>query len=111
MKLLIQYLRHILRVQDVEELRGLDAVEERVARADGEEEAVLSRLGKMRHAEERMVGLRQAIEREHAQYGSERRAEDGALEHDDNECRPGIERPPADVDGIRDGRNPVLQRE
>src|SRR5713101_40540 len=89
--LLIVHLDDIVRMKAFEKLRGLHAVEFRVARLDAEEKTVVGGEAEPRHIENRMMRLRQLVQREHAQDGKESRAEDGALKRDRDERRPAIE--------------------
>src|SRR5712691_5670979 len=56
-----------------------------------------------------MVRLGQFVQGQHAEDGSERGSENRQLKCDGNESRPAIERAAADVQGISDGRSPVLE--
>src|SRR6185295_14621142 len=68
------------RIERLEEPARRLEIELRIGRFDAEEEAVAARQREARHVEDRVVRLRQAVEREHAQHRRERRAENGALE-------------------------------
>ena len=66
------------------------AIELRVRGLDAEEEAVLARTGELRHVEQRMMRMRQAVEEHHSQESRECRHQDQQLERDGNEDRPTI---------------------
>src|ERR1700743_2636417 len=67
---------HLAGVQVGEELLRPLAIELGIGRLDDEEEVGARGLGEARHVENRVVGLGQAVEREHAEDGEERRDED-----------------------------------
>ena len=80
---------------------GLDAQKEAISA--GELEAL--------DVENRMIGHRQAIERNHAENRRQRGHENGQFKGDRNKDRPAVQRPAADVDRVIDGGNPILQIE
>src|SRR5439155_14089019 len=84
-------------------------VELRVLGLDAQEVAVPARQREARNVEHRMVRRRQAVQGEHAEDGEDPRDQDGHLEGHRDERRPGVVRTAADVERIRDGRDPVLQ--
>src|SRR3954447_21211125 len=102
--------RDLPRVERLEKLARRVKVELRILRFDAEEEPVAAGERKPRHVEDRVVRLRQAVERQHAEHRRECRAEDRALEGDRDERRPAVKRLAADVDRIGEHRYPVLER-
>src|SRR2546426_11566638 len=90
--LLIEHLGQIVRLQTLQELRSLHAIELRIARFDAEEKAVVRRQGEARSIEHRMMWLRQLVQRQHAEHGEGRRAEHGQFKGDWNERRPTVHR-------------------
>ena len=58
-----------------------------------------------------MVGHRQTIQRQHPEHRRQSGKQDRHFKSHNDERRPGIERPPANVDGIADGIDPPLQSE
>ena len=53
--------------------------------------------------ENRMIRLRQLVQRQHADHGKDGGAKNGQFERDRNERRPTVQRAAANVDGITDG--------
>src|SRR5450432_3012953 len=94
-----------------QELAGGVGVELGVRCFDAEKVAIARGKGKARDVEHRMVWLGQAVQDEDAGHGGQHGAEDGALEGDGDERGPRIVRSPADVEGVFDGRDPVLKKE
>src|SRR5262249_17595165 len=95
------------RVERLEKATRRLQIELRIRRLDAEEEPVAAGERETWHVEDRVVRLRQAVEREHAEHRGQRRDENRALEGDRDECRPAVERLSADVQGIRRHRHPV----
>ena len=60
--------------------------------------------------EDRVIRLREAVQREHAQDRGQRRAQNRAFEGDGNERRPAVQRLSSDVQRIRHRRHPELQQ-
>src|SRR5215218_10060340 len=74
--------RDLPRSQRFEEAaRALD-VELRIARLDAQEEPVAAGQCEARHVEDRVIWLRQPVQRQHTEDGCQRRPENGALEGD-----------------------------
>src|SRR5581483_3321812 len=102
--------RDLTRIQRFKKLARAFDVELRIDRLDADEKAIAARERESRHVEDRVIRLRQPVERQHAEYRRERRRENRALERHRDERRPAVERPSANVDRIRHRRNPVLHR-
>ena len=88
-----------MRLQRGQKLGRGAAIELRVRGLDAEEETVLARPGELRHVEQRMVELRQAVEKHHSQEGREGAHQDQHFEGDGNEDRPAIVRASAELNG------------
>src|SRR6266480_1525537 len=99
--------RHPPRAQRFEKPASRLEIELRVLRLDAQEEAVAARQREAGHVEDRVIGHRQAVERQHAEDGRQGRSENRAFEGDGDKRRPTVQRPSADVDRIRDRRCPV----
>src|SRR5439155_649648 len=97
------------RSQTEQEAPRAIGVELRIARFDADEEAVLGGEGEGGHVEDRMVRLRQPVERERPQHGGEGREEDRGLEGGRNEGGPAVEGLAPDVHRVLDDRRPVLE--
>src|SRR5689334_177990 len=65
-------------------------IELRVARFDAQEEAVAARQREPRYVEHRVIGLREAVEREHSENRRQRGHEDRAFEGDGDERGPAV---------------------
>src|ERR1700749_1475704 len=89
---------HLNRPETPKELSRPLAVELRVSRLDQHEEAVARGEREARRVEDRMVRLRQPVQREHPEDGEEGRAENRALERDRDERGPTVIGLAADVD-------------
>src|SRR4029079_14552036 len=72
-------------------------IEFRVGSLDTEEEPVPARQREARHVEHRVIRLRQAVQRQHAQHRGERGDENRALEGHRDERRPTVQGLSADV--------------
>src|SRR5262245_45893086 len=79
---------HLARIERLEEPARVLEVKLRVLRLDAQEESIAAREREARHVEDRVVGHRQPVEREHAEYGRQHRAENRALERHRDERRP-----------------------
>ncbi len=90
---------------------GLVLAEVRVLGLDHQEELVGRRQAEPLDVEHRVVGLRQPVQRDHADRRRQRREENRQLVGRHDERRPGGQRPAADVERILDRRGPVLERE
>src|SRR5712692_6538850 len=101
----------MMRFDAPEKLRCLGKMKLRVARLDANKETIRGGMREAVHVEHRMMRLRQPVQGEHTKNRGERRAENGELKGDGNESRPAIEGAAPDVQGISDGRNPVLKTE
>src|ERR1700739_4554208 len=90
--LVIVHLADMMRVEPAEELIRLGEAEFGVTGFDAEVEAVRGGVDEAADVENRVIGLGQAVQREHAEHGAESGAEDGELESHRNESRPAIQR-------------------
>src|SRR5436309_2109627 len=81
-----------------------------VLRLNAKIKAVATGTHKIRRIEYRMIRLWQSVERKHAKYRRQRCAQDGALERNWNECRPGVEGLAAYIEGVIHHRDPVFER-
>src|SRR6266576_5336606 len=61
------------------------------------------------HVKNGVMGLRQAVERQHAEYGAESGPQDRKLESHGNKRGPAVERTPSDVLRVADCCSPVLE--
>src|SRR5437867_1753703 len=93
---------HLPRIERLQKIPGLVEIELRIARLNDEEEFIARCLIESRHIEHRVIGHWQPVERQHAENGSERSEQHCAFERDRNPGRPGVEWPPADVEGPMD---------
>src|ERR1700722_14708794 len=90
------------RPQGVEENLGLVEIEIFVLGFDHQEKAVFRSQRETRDVEYRMIRPWQSVEREHAEDGAERGAQDGEFEGDRNEMRPAVVGLAADVERVAD---------
>src|SRR5712691_294041 len=98
------------RIEGLEESARRVDVEPRIPSFDAEEEPVAARQREARHIEDRVIRLRQSVERQHAEHRRERGDENRALEGDRDERRTAVNRIAADVQRIGDDRCPVLEQ-
>src|SRR5262245_61991713 len=82
-----------------EERPCLCEVEEWIAGLNAEKKPVAAGQAECRDVEQRMIGVRQAVESKHPEEGGKRSPEDRHLERDGDKRRPTVQRPPPDVDG------------
>src|SRR5262245_42708462 len=101
--------RHLFGLERFQKTARLGQIEFLVSRFDAQEKPVAARERESRYVEHRVIRLRQAVERQHAEHGGQRCAENRALEGHRNKRRPTVQRLSADVERIRDRRHPVLQ--
>src|SRR5437763_5803531 len=97
---LMRHLRDLHRMKVFEKTPGFVEPEMWVYGLNAQEEAITAGTNKIGRIKYRMIGLRQTIERDHAKYGGQRGAQDGALKGHGNKRRPRMKRLPADVEGI-----------
>src|ERR1700761_7135974 len=97
---LILNLTYSGRIQACQKIFRFRGVEFSVLRFDRQKKLVLRGAVEARHVERRVIRLRKAIQREHAEHGAERRAQNGELERDRNPVRPTVVRLAAYVDRI-----------
>src|SRR5262245_23522292 len=83
----------------------------RIFRFNNQKETVARGQSKIRSVENRMIGLRQLVQRQHAQHGRESCHQNRTFESDWNKRRPAVERFAADVDRIINHFHPVLHEE
>ena len=100
-----------MRFEALEKPGGLGKMKLRVARLDANKETIRGGMREAVHVEHRMMRLRQLVQGQHAENCSKRCTENGELKGDRNESRPTVEGAAADVQGIGDGRNPILKTE
>src|SRR6516165_5666889 len=86
--LLILHLGYMLRCHALQKLRRLRQVEFRVARFDAQEKPVGRSMGKTFHVENRVVWLRQPVQRQHTDNGKNRRTQHRQFKRDWNKCGP-----------------------
>src|ERR1051325_6949841 len=86
-------------------------LELRIFRFDDQKETVARRQREVRRIKNRMIRLRQFIQRQHAEHREKSRHQHRAFESDRYERRPTIEWFTADVDWIVDHFHPVLHEE
>src|SRR5580692_10575402 len=89
--LIIMHLGNVLRREPLEKPSGVRKIELLVARLDADEEAVLGRVAETIGVENRVMRLRQLVERDHAEDGGKRGAKNGQLKRDGDEGRPAVE--------------------
>src|SRR5215510_14405820 len=65
---LLRNFAHLFGLQSLQKLAGLDAIEQRVAGFDAQEETVVARQRKARRVEHRMVRHREAAKREQPEH-------------------------------------------
>src|SRR5262249_60368094 len=106
---LVPNVHHLFGMKTGQKRAGRVQLELRIGRFDDEEELVLARHAEARVIEHRVIRLRQAIQREHADDRRERREENRRLERGRNERAPGVVGPARNVHRIRDDRRPVLK--
>src|SRR5437870_2358275 len=99
------------RMKTVQKRRGRFAIKSWIGRLDAEEEPIGRGALERRHVEHRVIGLRQLVERPHADKCRQCRAKDCGLERDRDEMRPTDVWPTADVNRIGNRRRPRLQAE
>src|SRR5882724_9341804 len=109
--LIIGHLGDVMRMHFLKDARGVRQMKLRVAGLNAEKEAVRRGVREAMGIENRMMGLREPVQGEHAKNGGERRAENRQFESDGNKSRPAIERAAADVERIGDDVDPILEKE
>src|SRR6187455_2563591 len=102
---------HSYRMQPLEKLPRAMPLEPRVGGLDQEEEAIGGRAPEGVDVENRVIRLRQLVQRPHADKRRERRSENRRLKGHRDELRPAIERAIADVHRVGHHRGPVLEAE
>src|SRR6266852_470271 len=103
------HLGNVVRVEALQEARGVLQMKLRIASFDANEEAVRGCMREAMHVENGMVRLRQAVQRKHSENRGERSPENGQLKGDGNKSGPAIEGTAADVQRVGDCRSPVLK--
>src|SRR5205809_2398709 len=106
---LMRNLRDLERMKVFKKTPGLVEPEMRVYGLNAQEETIAAGANKIGRIKYRMVGLGQAIERNHAKHRRQCGSQDGALKGHRNKRRPRMKRLPTDVEGIVHCRNPVLK--
>src|SRR5258708_31377296 len=107
---LIRHLRNFVGMKTFEKLPRVQQAELGVLSFNAQEKLVAAGAGKARHIKDRMIRLRQSVQREHAENRSQRSAEHRAFKRHRNKRRPPVERLAAHIEGIIHGRNPELKR-
>src|SRR5208282_1100824 len=107
--LIIMHLGNVMCGEALQKARGLREVKLFVAGLDANKEAVRGGMRETVRIENRMMGLRQPVEREHPEHRGERSAQNSQLKGDRNEGRPAVERAPGDIKRVRDHVGPVLE--
>src|SRR5271167_456909 len=107
--LVIMHLGNVMRVKPLQKTCGIRKVKFFVAGLNADEEAVRRGMRETVRIENRMVRLRQPVEREHSKHSGERSKENGHLKRDRNERRPAIQRAPGDIHRIGVDVYPVLE--
>src|SRR5262245_3299981 len=97
---------YLSRLECFEKSTRLRQIELLVARLDAQEKSIAARQREARDVEDRVIRLRQSVERQHAEHSRERGAENRAFEGHRYERRPAIERSGADVDRVGRRRDP-----
>src|SRR5437762_11598110 len=87
-KMLTLHFIHCNRFQTFEELSCRCKLW--ITRFDAKKKPVAARTLETFDVEQRMIRHRQTVQREHAEHGGNRRAENGHLERDRDECRPTV---------------------
>src|SRR5436190_22021861 len=82
--------RHPPRAERFEKPASRLEIELRVCRLDAQEKTVAARQREAGHVEDRVIGHRQAVERQHADDGRQGRSENGAFEGDGDKRRPTV---------------------
>src|SRR5688572_26355126 len=83
---------HSYRVRGFEEIPRRRPIEPGIAGLNHQEESIRRRARERRDVEDRVIRLRQLVERPHPEERRQRRAEHRRLESDRNELRPADER-------------------
>src|ERR1700693_2251953 len=86
----ILHLADVLSVHALQESRGLRHIEFGIAGFDAQEETIGGGARKTLYAENRVIGLRQPVQRQHAHHSEDGRAQNGKFERDRNKRRPTI---------------------
>src|SRR5437773_1902406 len=105
------HITNISRFQTLQKPHCFVMIELRILRFDHQKETVARRQRKVRRVENRMVRLRQLVQRQHAEHCRERRDQDRAFEGDRDESRPTVEWLAAHVNWIVDHFRPILEKE
>src|SRR5713226_4897910 len=108
-RLFIEHLGHMLRVNRLQEPGSLRQIKLGIGGFDAYEKAVRRGVAKPLGIENRVMRLRQPIQRQHAKYGESALSENGQLKRDGNERRPAIQGPAADIHGIANEVYPKLE--
>src|SRR5713226_352339 len=101
----------MMRMEALQEARGVRQIKFRIAGFDANKKAVRRCMREAMHVEDGVVRLGQFVQGEHAKHRGDRRAENGKLKCNGNEGRPAIERATANVHGIAAYIRPNLEEE
>src|ERR1700739_1918806 len=107
----ILHLADMLSVEALQKARGLGQIEFGIASLDAEEETVGRSPREAVNGKDRVIRLWQLVQCQHTDNGKNRSAKNGQFEGNGNEGRPAVEGAPADILGISNGSDPVLQAE
>src|SRR5271166_622105 len=88
--LCIGHLMNVMRLNALEKPGCFRKVEPRVAGLDAQEKAVRGGAGEALYIEYRMIGLRQLVERQHANHREGGCPQNRQFKRDGNECRPAV---------------------
>src|SRR5688572_8587052 len=101
-------IHHFPRIQILKKPHGFIVIELHILSFDHQKETVARCQRKARRVENRVIGLRQLVQRQHAEHRGERGAQDRAFKRYRNERGPTVERLAADDEGIVNHLHPVL---
>src|SRR5690349_5614186 len=96
------HLRDAEWLERFEELPGLCEIEFRIRRFDADEKAVAAGEREDGHVEQRVIRLRQPVQREHPEDRGEARAQHRRLKRDGDPRRPTVQGPTGDDERIAD---------
>jgi hypothetical protein len=109
--LVIVHLVNPVRVEFVKKARGFRKMEFGVASLDAKKEPIRRGVDEAMYIENRMMRLGKSVEGEHPKDRAKRGAQNSELESHGDESRPAIQRPAANIQGIRDDIHPILESE
>src|SRR5215471_3481129 len=107
---LMRNFTHLSRLQRLQKLARAVVIEQRIRRLDAQEKSIAAGQRETRHIERRVIWHRQSAKPEQTKYSRQRRQKNRHLKRDDDVRGPTVQRAAANVDGVRDYRDPVLQQ-